>query len=53
VQNDNSSASDSDHTLRMLVSGTHSDNGNNAVGGDNALRFIERRFTAIEPTMVR
>jgi hypothetical protein len=38
----------------MLVSNAHSDNGDNAIGGDNALRSTgERRFTAIEPAMVR
>jgi len=54
VHNDNSSASDSDHAQRVLVSRAHSDNGDNAIGGDNALRSTdERRFTAIEPAMVR
>jgi hypothetical protein len=38
----------------MLVCSTYSDNGDNAVGGDNALRSIdERKFTAIEPAVVR
>jgi hypothetical protein len=38
----------------MLVSNAHSDNGDNATGGDDALRSTgERKFTAIERAVVR
>jgi hypothetical protein len=37
----------------MFVS-AHSDNGDNAVGGDKPFRSTdERKFTAIEPAVVR
>jgi hypothetical protein len=38
----------------MLVCSAHSNNGDDAVGSDNALRSTdERRFAAIEPAVVR